>query len=257
MWEMVVFLDCYLFTPPPVSWCRQHTWCEAQIWGCAWSRGPPASSAGPCLGWEDTINIRSSQSSSPHLLELFDLKVRPRPTTLVSLRSSRIWPSLDTDLDMFPTLFTPWSSPEMLTTLDFRLSLRMMRVMENISNQDDIYNLRRDDLQTLQEQSRSSSDLTDITLDLRLWLRLSHLLTLRLRPARSTSGSSIVSLSLCLSVSLFILHWVATEVHYTTSAKRKFPSNYVAMICVRNITGNITSQTKYTTIKGWEGKYFL
>ena len=34
--------------------------------------------------------------------------------------------------------------------------------------EDDISHLRRDDLQTLQEQSRSSSDQSDITLDLRL-----------------------------------------------------------------------------------------
>ena len=110
--------------------------------------------------------IRSSPVKSPHLLELLDSQVLPRPAILVSLRSSMILPSLEMDLDMFPTLWTPWSSPEMLTRLDFRLSL--MRAMENISNQDDIYNLRRDDLQTLQEHSRSSSDLTDITLDLRL-----------------------------------------------------------------------------------------
>ena len=69
MSEMVVFMDYPLFfTVPPVSWCRQHTWCEGQTWGCAWSRGPPTSSAGPCLGCGDTMKstqVKSILLSSP------------------------------------------------------------------------------------------------------------------------------------------------------------------------------------------------
>ena len=149
-----------------------------------------------------------------------DRKVLPR-TILVSLTSPRILPSLEMDLDMFPTLLTPWSSPEMLTTLDFRLSLRTVKWKIFQSKTTLIDNLRREDLQTLQEQSRSSSDLTDITLDLRLWLRLSHLLTLRLRGPRSTSGSAIV-----VSLSGFYNRAetcpVSTEVHNTTSAREVF-----------------------------------
>ena len=58
------------------------------------------------------------------LLEWVDMKVLPF-TILVSSRSSRTLPSLDTARVMLATLFTPWSSPEILTTLDLRLSLRI------------------------------------------------------------------------------------------------------------------------------------
>ena len=60
-----LLMDYSLFSLPPVSWCRQYTWCEVSTWGCAWSRGPPTSSASPCPGCANTNQLKSIPLCSP------------------------------------------------------------------------------------------------------------------------------------------------------------------------------------------------
>ena len=111
---------------------------------------------------------------------------------------------------MLATLFTPWFSPEILTTLDLRLSLRIKgnpfltkTTFEVRGTSTPIY-LLRDDLQTLQEQSRSSSGETDTTLDLLLTLGMSHLLTLLLRLGMSFLLTLLLRLGMSFLLTLLL-----------------------------------------------------